>query len=861
MIKKFLLGFLVLCMVTITGCTTSNTNHKWGSWVANTDGVTHTRVCEKDFMHSETNNHNFNISETVKEATDVQNGIVKYKCSVCGYEKQEVIKPTGSHNFSLEIAEPDRLKHSVSSATAVYYKSCADCGAYGNEDYLFEKTNLPEEYLEMEYIASNGNEYIDTGFKANEKSRIVIKTSYTSCYSVYGGTPGHFNFTAKEPSIGYFYSGGYDNGMSKQVDLSRKIHVFDQNRTNVYVDGELFHTFSYKKWQDKNNLFLFARNNNGFINDAGGVVKIYACQLYDDDVLIRDFVPVLNVNTNKVGFYDLVTQKFFTNSYGFSAGELTEQQTLPSQYEQVSYIEGRGEQFIDTGISFTDKPLEIDVDFEFNALKRYSTILGTQVAETNLLLRESEGTLTYYYGQGSTEIEPAEIGKRYNLNLKTTTENWSYSGNCGEAEELKENVLRNNLPIYLFDSCLNVAGQRGSKAYSEISSDAKLYGCKITQDSVLVRNFVPCIRKLDGLAGLYDTVSGNFFTYTNNFTFGNNTGEIINNRYAVVDYLESNGNQYIDTGYVPNSGDITIKMKGQFKNPNVNQSWFGADEVKVALNASHTYGMWQFGANNTFYNVTDSSCDLNLHEIEYYYGSNQYLKIDGETKFSNAEQAVYAKNSLTIFCNSGTYTDGVMGEQRYFVDGKLYYFQIYNNDVLIKNFVPCFDLITMEAGLYDLVGEKFYSNQYGGGFSSGEIAGHYFDEGTVVTQTSHEHDGHTVYKCKICGREINKYEEAYAYKLTFDLDENITELKVYKDYNPENYETTVVAYSRNLNTFNYSKVNSAVIISVTVKEGYELNLTAFEGVSVTKLPDGRLVIYNIHTSKEILLTTTLKTNN
>ena len=259
--------------------------------------------------------------------------------------------------------------------------------------------------------------------------------------------------------------------------------------------------------------------------------------------------------------------------------------------------------------------------------------------------------------------------------------------------------------------------------------------------------------------------------------------------------------------------------------------------------------------------VADENCDLNLHEIEYHYGSTQHLKIDGETKYSGAEPVYYAKNSLTLFCNSGTYTDGVMGTQRYFVDGKLHYLQIYNNGELVKNYIPCFDLVTNEAGLYDLVGEKFYANQYGGGFTSGEIAGHYFDEGTVITQTSHEHDGHTVYKCKICGREINKYEEAYAYKLTFVLDENIESVKVYKDYNPENYETTVVAYSRNINTFNYSKVNSAVIISVTVKDGYELNELSFEGLSVTKLPDGRIGIYNIHNSKEISLTTSLKTNN
>ena len=50
----------------------------------------------------------------------------------------------------------------------------------------------------------------------------------------------------------------------------------------------------------------------------------------------------------------------------------------------------------------------------------------------------------------------------------------------------------------------------------------RLYALKMWTDSVLMRDFIPAKRKSDGMIGLYDLVSGTFFTDANggNFTGG-----------------------------------------------------------------------------------------------------------------------------------------------------------------------------------------------------------------------------------------------------------------------------------------------------------------------------------------------------
>jgi hypothetical protein len=59
-------------------------------------------------------------------------------------------------------------------------------------------------------------------------------------------------------------------------------------------------------------LYLFARNDGSGV-DRFAKQRTYSSKIYDDGILVRDFVPAKNSN-NVVGMYDIVSGTFFTNA-------------------------------------------------------------------------------------------------------------------------------------------------------------------------------------------------------------------------------------------------------------------------------------------------------------------------------------------------------------------------------------------------------------------------------------------------------------------------------------------------------------------------------------------------------------------
>ena len=91
-------------------------DHDWGAWTQNSDEKTHTRFCKRNTSHTETKNcHGGTASCTAKAV-----------CTVCGGTYGEM-EP---HSFTAEKAEAQYLKSAATcTEKAVYYKSCAVCGA------------------------------------------------------------------------------------------------------------------------------------------------------------------------------------------------------------------------------------------------------------------------------------------------------------------------------------------------------------------------------------------------------------------------------------------------------------------------------------------------------------------------------------------------------------------------------------------------------------------------------------------------------------------------------------------------------------------------------------------------------------
>ena len=206
---------------------------------------------------------------------------------------------------------------------------------------------------------------------------------------------------------------------------------------------------------------------------------------------------------------------------------LWERTGLPAEYQEVEYLESTGTQYIDTGIALNNGCV-ITLDFLIVELSINRAIYGWRRKGTySQPYQASVGAnqrKTRYVAVGRSS---ANVPQCFNYDVR----------NKVLIDSTNEQVLVNNLVVncgadfsngkafdengssvvhpYLF--ALNNAGTTLA-----ISNDTRIYGYSVQYEGELLQSFVPCYRKIDKVAGMYDVVNGVFYTNagTGEFTVG-----------------------------------------------------------------------------------------------------------------------------------------------------------------------------------------------------------------------------------------------------------------------------------------------------------------------------------------------------
>lgn len=174
---------------------------------------------------------------------------------------------------------------------------------------------LPSGYTELEYIQSNGTQYIDTGFKPNQDTKISITVDFplSGTTWLYG-----CRTSAQLNKLGFLSIGGnayrFDYASSANTLTTKPTGKFtiDSDKNKCYINGELVFTATYTTFVSPVNMYIFNNNNNGSLGH-GSSAKLYNCSIYDNGVLIRNFIPCKNTS-DTVGLYDSVNNQFYQNS-------------------------------------------------------------------------------------------------------------------------------------------------------------------------------------------------------------------------------------------------------------------------------------------------------------------------------------------------------------------------------------------------------------------------------------------------------------------------------------------------------------------------------------------------------------------
>ena len=178
------------------------------------------------------------------------------------------------------------------------------------------EVGLPEGYLQLSYIQGSGTQYIDTGLKPNNNTRVVMDVE-----SVADGTFAFFGTRDTETTNAYILWQLSDTSIRSDYGANQVQQTVDSTKNRVVIDkhdascmyGSISIENESSTFSCTNNLLLFTTSTGGTVDERKASAKLYSCKIYDDDLLIRNFIPVKN-DSDQVGLYDLVEEKFYANA-------------------------------------------------------------------------------------------------------------------------------------------------------------------------------------------------------------------------------------------------------------------------------------------------------------------------------------------------------------------------------------------------------------------------------------------------------------------------------------------------------------------------------------------------------------------
>lgn len=188
---------------------------------------------------------------------------------------------------------------------------------------------LTKGYTQLAYIQGTGAQYFNTGVNPKYNTRLVMEVSDATATS-----GAFFGVRAKEvagdaTSFGLLKTGAnsfrsdyFGTHMSfSATDVVGKTTI-DKNKNVTAAFGETVTHTSVSSGSGDYALDLFAMNTKG-THGFYGSFKMYSCKIYDDETLIRDYIPVKRDSDGAIGVYDLVNGGFYQSvtSTAFIAGE------------------------------------------------------------------------------------------------------------------------------------------------------------------------------------------------------------------------------------------------------------------------------------------------------------------------------------------------------------------------------------------------------------------------------------------------------------------------------------------------------------------------------------------------------------
>ena len=190
--------------------------------------------------------------------------------------------------------------------------------------------------------------------------------------------------------------------------------------------------------------------------------------------------------------------------------------------------------------------------------------------------------------------------------------------------------------------------------------------------------------------------------------------------YTLREYITGNAS-YIETNYYPNSTTKIVACY-QFNSVTpVQQRIFGEGGSDLCYcHYINGGGNWAWSSQNSDGNWTSTGvvADTNKHVFIL---DNKFngVVLDDNSKYS-AKMGTTHSNTSSVTLALGGYHNGD-GSYSDIANMKIYYYYLYENDILIRAWIPCTRNSDGVAGLYDLINNIFYPSSSGTNYTAGPV--------------------------------------------------------------------------------------------------------------------------------------------
>ena len=622
---------------------------------------------------------------------------------------------------------------------------------------LGARAELPEGYVQLEWIESTDSQYVNTGIKASSTLQGWIDCQLTqardSGYSVLGNLYVR-GATADQRDwrvIALNGSGAqsiFDCGSAR---CSQKVNAFPKDTRVVAGFGTENGSIYLAVTNQATGVQLASAN----AKSAGSIsaqpislfgcvsvsasqanmgiaaicpMRIYRCRLTEvvdgKRETVRDFVPCLRVANGDFGLYDTVEGKFYANAG--TGTFLSPIPALPAAYQRLDWIESDGSQYIDLGLVAT-KTLQAKMDFTAWDEKDFffgmvngeddDWRLATTTSGAKILFDRCATSDEGWNSRIYTDLSKGILGVR----------SLAEFGSQDNGTTLFVKVVEQATGDVLVNAT-KTAGTRAPTGAKTISlfgrpravhaaknTHLRIYSLQLTDlvggTRTVIRDLMPCRVRATGRVGLYDCVTGVFYA-NGNPAVGNVSGSDGVSENVELPWIESDGSQVIDSE-INASSTLTVSMDFiAYDQPDFligtlaggdSADWrfFSAKLDNVDHNILFDCGSARIASGKNLAFGTRYVADFGRS------GSKVFLAVTNQAtgaqvvSTTKASSGSIASNPVTFFGRTTATSRPSM---------RLYSLQLRNSTDLVRDFVPSRERSTGRVGLYDKVSGTYFFN-------------------------------------------------------------------------------------------------------------------------------------------------------